>query len=155
MLLTTLLATMAAGIAAAATPAPYTNGFETNISGWETPTRVSSGTHGITSATGSWHAETLQGAGDFTRWCGYSSDFPTGGYSTSIDIYLNPAMILANDTRFDWSSAVNTPTTTFRRDFVFNVGGYTDSDATGATPRFVMSASNNAGARQLVSEEPR
>ena len=132
----------------------YTNGFENNISGWETPTRVASGTHGITSATGSWHAETLQGAGDFTRWCGYSSDFPAGGYSTSIDIYLNPATILANDTRFDWSSAVNTPTTTFRRDFVFNVGGYTDSDATGATPRFVISASNNARRGSSLPKNP-
>jgi hypothetical protein len=144
VLLATLLAAIATGVAAAATPAPYTNGFENNISGWETPTRVASGTHGIASSTGSWHAETLQGAGTFTRWCGYSSEFPSGGYVTLIDIYLDPAMIPANDTRFDWSSAVSTPATTFRRDFVFNVGGYTDSDATGATRRFVMSASNNA-----------
>jgi len=50
-----------------------------------------------------------------------------------------------NDTRFDWSSAVSTPSCAHRRDFVFNAGFYTDADATGAGPRFVISASTNAG----------
>jgi hypothetical protein len=154
VLLVALLALTTAGVARASTPAPFTNGFENNISGWLTPARVASGTHGIPSATGSWHAETQQGAGDFTRWCGYSNEFPSGGYLTSIAIYLDPGMIPANDTRFDWSSAVSTPTTTFRRDFVFNVGGYTDADATGTTPRFVISASNNAGRSASFPKNP-
>ena len=29
----------------------FSNGFETDITGWETPTRVASGTNGIASAT--------------------------------------------------------------------------------------------------------
>ena len=59
VLLTTLLATMTAGIAAAATPAPYTNGFEFGTAGWEPQiVRVASGMRGIASSTGSWHAET-------------------------------------------------------------------------------------------------
>jgi hypothetical protein len=40
------------------------------------------------------------------------------------------------DRRFDWSSAINTPTGTHRRDFVFNAG----TEPTG----FVISGSNNA-----------
>ena len=49
-----------------------------------------------------------------------------------------------NDTRFDWSSAVNQPNCAHRRDFVFNAGFYTDTDMTGTGPRFVISASTNA-----------
>ena len=49
-----------------------------------------------------------------------------------------------NDTRFDWSSAVGTPSCGFRRDFVFNAGFYNDLGPFGAGPRFVISASNNA-----------
>jgi hypothetical protein len=50
----------------------------------------------------------------------------------------------ANDTRFDWTSAIGTPDCNHRRDFVFNAGYYNDTDATGTGPRFVISASNNA-----------
>ena len=64
-------------------------------------------------------------------------------------------MIPANDTRFDCSSAVSTPAVTFRRDFVFNVGGYTDDDATGTTPRFVISASKNATRSRSLPKNPR
>jgi hypothetical protein len=69
-----------------------------------------------------------------------------------VDIYLDilpPYMTgsggpYANDTRFDWSSAIGTPGCDHRRDFVFNAGFYTDADTTGMGPRFVISASNNA-----------
>src|SRR5204863_3927052 len=73
---------------------------------------------------------------------------PAGGYSTSVDIYLNPAAQdaagRANDTRFDWDSSISDTSGGFRRDFVFNAGYYNDTDLTGAGPRFVISASNNA-----------
>src|SRR6185436_7479829 len=75
---------------------------------------------------------------------------PPGGYTTSVDIYLDimaPFMNgtgYANDTRFDWSSAIGTPSCGHRRDFVFNAGFYNDTDATGTGPRFVISGSNNA-----------
>ncbi len=54
------------------------------------------------------------------------------------------ACAYANDTRFDWSSAINTPACAHRRDFVFNAGFYTDMVPPGVGPRFVISASNNA-----------
>jgi len=59
-------------------------------------------------------------------------------------VYLNLAAGNPNDTRFDWSSAINKPDGTHRRDFVFNAGFYNDSDATGSGPRFVINASTNA-----------
>jgi hypothetical protein len=121
----------------------YFQGFEI--------TRVASGTNGITSAAGDWHAEAAFAAAptttaDFTRFGGYESTFPSGGYTTSVDVYLNVGAGAANDTRFDWSSAINTPAAVFthRRDFVFNAGFYSDTDVTGSGPRFVISASNNA-----------
>jgi len=131
--------------------ATYFQSFETDTAGWFGATRVPSGTHLITSKTGAFHAE--DGGGAFTRWGGYSDTFPPGGYTTSIDIYLDissPYGTLSsltpysNDTRFDWSSAISTPTCSHRRDFVFNAGFYTDTDSTGSGPRFVISASNNA-----------
>src|SRR5678816_3229843 len=92
----------------------------------------------------------------------YSNVFPPGGYTTTIDIYLDisaPYMTggltpYNNDTRFDWTSAINTPNCTHRRDFVFNAGFYDDTDATGAGPRFVISASNNAGPGNSFPKNP-
>jgi hypothetical protein len=43
----------------------FFNGFETDIDGWFTPTRVMSGNNGVPSASGDYHAEAT--AGDFTR----------------------------------------------------------------------------------------
>ena len=130
--------------------AAFFQSFETDDAGWFGATRVATGTHGVPSKTGAFHAE--DGGGAFTRWGGYSQTFPVGGYTTSIDIYLDispPYMNgsttpYANDTRFDWSSAIGTPDCAHRRDFVFNAGFYTDTDSTGSGPRFVISASNNA-----------
>jgi hypothetical protein len=129
----------------------YFQGFETDTFDWSGVTRVASGTNGVTSAAGDWHAEAAFTAapgttGDFTRFGGYESTFPAGGYTTSVDVYLNlnAGPSNANDTRFDWSSAIGMPDGTFRRDFVFNAGFYDDAVAPGSGPRFVISASNNA-----------
>ncbi|HTG95112.1 MAG TPA: post-COAP-1 domain-containing protein [Pyrinomonadaceae bacterium] len=131
--------------------AAYFQSFETDTNGWFGATRVMSGTHTVPSKAGAFHAE--DGGGAFTRWGGYSDTFPVGGYTTSIDIYLDtqapygdstPLTPYPNDTRFDWSSAINNTMCDHRRDFVFNVGFYTDMDFPGAGPRFVISASNNA-----------
>jgi len=138
ILMIVLAAFLYAKPAFASTPSPFFNGFETDINGWIEPERVASGTHEITSATGLWHAEATD---DFTRWGGYTNEFPTGGYSTSIDIYLdmtkNPST--GTDLRFDFSSAISNTTGGHRRDFIFNVG--TDPAAAG---KWIMSASNNA-----------
>src|SRR3954449_1797818 len=53
-----VLAIAVPAVASAATPTPFFNGFETNTDGWLGDiTRVASGTHGIPSATGNFHAE--------------------------------------------------------------------------------------------------
>jgi hypothetical protein len=142
-----------AGLALVSTArADFVQGFETDITGWETPTRVASGTDGITSFSGGYHAETLAGAGDFTRWGGYNygaGATPTAfqPYTTSIAIYLNVGGGWADNTRFDFSSAINNAAGTHLSDFIFNAGFYNSGDVTGpgaGTDRFVISASYNS-----------
>jgi hypothetical protein len=88
-------------------------------------------------------------SGAFTRWGGYSDVFPAGGYTTTLDIYLDlaDAQAAGDDTRFDWSSAVSTSGCGFLRDFVFNVGFYNGTATCplgGSGARFLINASNNA-----------
>ena len=158
-----LVPVMATHALADAPPGPYFNGFETDTAGWfnfngATITRVPSGSsstyaNGVAASSGSYYARLGQDNnpdsckfgggtapiyyGPFTRWGGYSGIFPPGGYSTGADVYLDvPYAIAHPDTRFDWSSSISTPSGSFRRDFVFNVG----TDALG----FVMTGGNNA-----------
>jgi hypothetical protein len=145
----TLTATvLTLGAFAAPAPAPYANGFE-NAADVDSATnpndamysvaRVASGTGGISSPAGAWHAAADVGSGAFTRYGGYSGVFPTGGYTTSADIYLDTSLSTTGaDLRFDWDSAISNASGGFGRDFVFNVG-------TNGSGGFVMSASNNAG----------
>jgi hypothetical protein len=134
---------------------PFFQGFETDIAGWAgnpagTPlTRVASGTNGITSRTGSFHAEIVPGSAytnpatdtAFTRLGGYTNVFPSGGWTTSIAVYLDMADNPAVDTdlRFDYTVASSNISCGHVRDFIFNVG--TDPTTAG---RFAISASNNA-----------
>src|SRR5215213_3231417 len=108
----------------------------------QTVNRVASGSNGITSRTGGFHAEV---GTQFTRWGGYNSTFPSRGYTTTVAVYLNVGGGFANDTRFDFSSAINNTAGNHRRDFVFNAGYYNDAVAPGSGPRFVVSAGNNSG----------
>lgn len=141
-------------VSAAPLPAPpaegYMQGFEVNLAGWNavasaaSATRVASGTHGIASESGDFHAEApgpfnaeTDSGGAVTDFGGYRSQFYQGGYTTQVSVYLDPAAVLINDTRFNWDSAINDPSGALRRDFVFNAGGYTDT----AQPSFVISAS--------------
>ena|SRR5438477_2662417 len=152
---------------AASPPGTWFQGFEKNTNGWfpgsdrnivRVPSGYVSGTgyaSGIPSAAGHYHARldmpgcTMDCDGPFTRWGGYSSVFPPGGYLTQLDIYLDTAWAathhvpLVKDYRFDWISAINDNTGAFLRDFVFNVGttptGYiiqtsTNSTRSGANP---------------------
>jgi hypothetical protein len=157
-------------VEAAAPPGPFFQGFETNTNGWFdggnrtvvrrpsswAPTSGSNYAPGVTSAAGQWHARlednglscTMNCDGPFTRWGGYSSTFPGGGYLTQVDIYLDTAWAAANhsaikDYRVDWISSINDNTGSFERDFVFNIGttptGYivqtsTNSTRSGANP---------------------
>jgi len=138
----------------------YFNGFETNTHDWSAGVaRVPSGTGGISSSSGSFHAQA--GNGDFTRWGGYNFGAgnavptPFQPYSTSVDIYLNVNGGWANDTRFDFSSAINNNLGTHRRDFIFNGGFYNDATGPGAnTNRFVISASNNSQPGSAFAKNP-
>ena len=131
----------------------FFQGFESDSVGWSAnATRVASGTNGITSATGGFHAQAIAGA--FTQWGGYSSVFPVGGYKTELDIFLNVGTTAANDTRFDWTSAINNSANAHRRDFAFNGGFYNDSDVTGTGARFVFSASNSTGRTNSFPKNP-
>ena len=140
--------------------AAFFQGFETDTAGWFSAARVTTGTHGVPSESGGFHAEDLGSA--FTRWGGYSKTFPAGGYTTTVDIYLDilppyttgSVMPYPNDRRFDWTSAVSTPGCGHRRDFAFNAGFYTDVDLTGVGPRFVISASNNTGRGNSFPKNP-
>jgi hypothetical protein len=160
----TVLLLLTAGVASAgAPPLPYFNGFEENIDGWDFQAnpafhaaRVASATNGVTSATGGWHAEggTNNGTVPVTNWGGYSSVFPANGYSTAVDIYLNFGGGYTNDTRFDFTSAINTPAGNHRRDFAFNAGFYNDNTAPGSGNRFIISASNNTGRANSFPANP-
>jgi hypothetical protein len=151
--------------------AGFFQGFEVDAAGWDVfggtfdATRVASGTDGIPSQAGAFHGKAPGSSGtpDFssavTNWGGYSDNpgcafdacaagvFPAQGYTTSADVFLDLTATASNDTRFDFSSAINQPDGTHRRDFVFNAGFYTSSDVIGpgaGQDRFVISASNVA-----------
>jgi len=142
--------------------ADFYNGFETDTSGWFNTNRVASGTAGITSAGGSYHATTNY-TSTYTNWGGYN--FGAGGgvptsfleYSTSIDIYLDLGGGWVNDTRFDFSSAINGADGNHKRDFIFNAGFYNSGDLVGpgaGTDRFVISASNNSQPGSAYAKNP-
>src|SRR5438309_6822509 len=162
---------------AAPPPGTFFQGFEKNTNGWfsfagSTVTRVPSGSpssyaSGIASAQGSFHARlgldpspdscTFGGGvapifyGPFTRWGGFSSTFPTGGYKTSLDIYLDVSWAATHPgKRFDWSSAINDPSGNFRRDFVFNAG----TEPALAPPGFFIAGGNNATRCGAFPEDP-
>ena len=134
--------------ATAASAAPlFFQGFESNSDNFYSPTRVASGTDGIASADGSYHAESGHLAGDYTDWGSYNlSNGGTGNafqsYSTSLDIFLDTNQ-QGDDIRFDWSSAISHTDGSFLRDFVFNAGLYADADGNG-NAGFIISAGNNA-----------
>jgi hypothetical protein len=140
----------------------FSQGFETNGTDWTSngATRVASGTNGITSAHGSFHAE--DNGGSFTRWGGYN--YGAGNavattfqeYKTSVAIYLNVGGGAANNTRFDFTSAINNNLGTHLSDFIFNAGFYNDTDGSpgSGTNRFVISASNNSQPGSAYAKNP-
>jgi hypothetical protein len=137
----------------------FFNGFEADISGWDVfggsfnAVRVISGSNGVSSSSGDWRAEVGTAA---TSWGAYNSEFPAGGYITSVDVYLDVDGGFTNDTRFDWTSAINGPDGNHRRDFVFNGGFYNDADGSpgSGSSRFIFSASNNAGRANSYPKNP-
>jgi len=158
------LVAVTATFAAQAAPL-YFNGFETNTTGWNNTDRVSSGTGGVGSATGAFHANAATPSNPpgpiFTQFGGYNfgagNAVPTAfqGYETSVDVYLDVNGGWANNTRLDFSSAINNAGGTHLRDFIFNGGFYNDATGPGAnTNRFVFSASNNAQPGSAFAKNP-
>ncbi|WP_159450101.1 S-layer homology domain-containing protein [Demequina sp. NBRC 110056] len=70
----------------------------------------------------------------FTRYAGYSSVFPEGGYTASADFYLDAT---APAGQFDWSHAINGTDGSGKRDFIFHAG----ADGAGT---WTVGVSNNA-----------
>ncbi|MEZ4957934.1 MAG: MopE-related protein [Saprospiraceae bacterium] len=138
----------------------YSNDFEISVTpGWDafgaafTPIRVASGTNGITSSGGAFHAEVTGNAA--TDLGGYKSVFPACGFTVSLDMYLDVSGGFANDTRVDYIAAISNTVGAHRRDFAFNIGFYNDASGPGAnTNRFVISASNNAGRANAFPKNP-
>ena len=157
-----LTVTLLGASSASASITLYSNGFETDTDGWlSAPTRVASLTNGITSAAGSFHAQTAANQGDYTAWGGYNygagNAVPTvfKEYTTSIDIYLDVEGGWANRTRFDFDSAINNSTGSFQRDYIFNAAFHNDATGPGAgTNRFVISVGNNSQAGSAYAKDP-
>jgi len=135
----------------------YSEGFEgpwtPDGNGWNNfnggdVVRVGTGSNGVTSSEGSFHAEItnlsvqndwfgdphLGTLSPFTRLGGYSSDFG-GGFTVSQDIYLNPAAWIDGD-GFDFSTSIRNQSGDPLRDFIWHVG-VVGSD-------LLVSASNNS-----------
>jgi hypothetical protein len=141
----------------------YFNGFEVDTAGWSNVTRVASGTGGITSASGGFHATAAPSppvGAEFTNFGGYNFGagnvgVPFQPFFTSIDIYLDVGGGWANDTRFDWDVAISNASGGNLRDFIFNAGFYNDATGPGAnTNRFVISASNNSQPGSAFAKNP-
>jgi hypothetical protein len=157
--LITIIALALCSVLANTASANFFQGFELYNNGWNyiggtyDATRVPSGTNGIASHTGNFHAEATGPAqlcdgtvSAATNWGGYSRVFPIAGFTTAIWVYLDMAATNVNDTRFDWiADSINNPNCDHRRDFAFNFGWYNDSDFTGSGPRFVVSGNTNTG----------
>jgi hypothetical protein len=132
---------------AVATPVPvvpYENDFESDTDGWNdfsggTITQVTTNTDGVVSQCGDGHA--VVDGPVFTRWGGYANTFPTGGYTTEVDVYLDMTESDGSpDKGFDFSSAINTTDeNVHRRDFIIHLE--TDSTQSGV---WLVDASNNA-----------
>lgn len=115
----------------------YYQGFETDTSGWTgSVTRVASGTQGMQASEGNYYAEmTGQGYGPYSFFDD-ARDAWTGGYTTNIDVYLDPSWNAGSG--FDYSVASSGSDGNHQRDFVFHVAK--DAD----TNQLLVAGDNNA-----------
>lgn len=127
----------------------FFQGFEDNaddifdsddFAGFGTATRVASGTGGIDSADGDFHAIFEQdSSGPFTRFGGYEDDW-IGEWTASVDIFLDSTADgggWAAGDGFDYSVAANGSDGNHQRDFIFHV---TQDSSTGD---LLINADNN------------
>jgi hypothetical protein len=144
---------LAATAVAVASPAfagnlTFDQGFEVDTSGffdgvqgaanYGTITRVASGTGGISSSSGSFHALVAEtDSAPFTRFDGYRSNW-SGGFTAAIDVYLDPDAFALGE-GFDYSVAASRQAGSHLRDFIFHVTKDTN------TGRLLVGGSNNTG----------
>jgi len=106
----------------------WDQGFENNTDGWfdstdewyGSITQVPSGTDGITSSQGAYHA-IVEGDVDsapFSRFDGYRDTW-TGTWTAEIDVYLDPSWTLGQG--FDYSVAASGSDGAHQRDYIFHV----------------------------------
>ncbi len=125
--------------------------FESNVDGWFGDgtnygqiEQVASGTDGIASANGSFHATVEEiSSGPFSRFDGYRDQWP-GEWLAELDIYLDTAW--AAGSGFDLSVAATGTDGAHRRDFIFHVTGRANTLRVGGlilTPREDLETLNN------------
>lgn len=124
----------------------FNSDFEADTTGWAgsgSITRVSSGTDGVASSGGGYHA-IVDGSpvGPNTQLGGYSSTWP-GEWKTSIDIYLDPAW--DEDTGFNYAVATNNVSGVGLRDFVFQAGVLNDESTEGVAQFVALADTSGSG----------
>lgn len=109
----------------------FNQGFETGTAGFSSGgdyggiQRVSSGTNGMTSAAGGYHAiVTDTSAGPYTFFDGSRGTWP-GSYFSQIDVYLDTSW--ADGSGFEWSVASYGSDGNHQRDFIFHIAKDTSS----------------------------
>jgi hypothetical protein len=122
----------------------FNQDFEINTSGWNDfggsldAVRVPSGTNGVPSSTGSFHAESNTSSGAAGRMGGYVCCFPPTGFTVSVDVYLDFALADGVDRRFNFTVALNGTTCAHLSDFVTSLG-----TRPGVPGEWIASASQN------------
>jgi hypothetical protein len=122
----------------------FNQGFESDASGWNDfggtldAVRVPSGTNGVPSASGSFHAESNTTDGAAGRMGGYVCCFPPTGFTASVDVYLDFALADGSDRRFNFTIALNRITCAHLSDFVVSLG-----TRPGVPGEWIASASQN------------
>ncbi|MDQ2092912.1 hypothetical protein [Rhodalgimonas zhirmunskyi] len=126
----------------------FSQSFDDDSDGFFAPTGygnialVASGTDGISSSDGTGHAVFTQSgvpgdeSGPYSRMDAYRSEW-LGGFTTSLDIYLDDTKILAGE-GFDVSFAANGTDGSHEQDFIFHI---THDTSTGD---MLIGASNNS-----------
>lgn len=148
-LLAALLAILSQAVTSEATVV-FDQGFETDTAGWfdensgwaGTATRVVSGTGGVTSSSGGFHAvfaqtSTVAAGGisaPFSQFDGYRTVWP-GGLVAEVDVFLDTSWGAGEG--FDYSVAANGQDNAHQRDFIFHV---TKDTSTGS---LLVGGSNN------------
>ncbi|WP_156165191.1 hypothetical protein [Demequina silvatica] len=140
-------------------PATFVGGFEQGTSaGLGLVTRQNDG---LLASSGCWYAEapvtnygTHNGTGTVTMaYGGYATEFPSGGYTTSADFYLDAD---AASGQFTWAHAVNGTDGQLQRSFMFYAGADgsgTWTVGTGLTAATTAPYRSNYGTSPLFIEE--